>query len=105
MKIFKNKRHTALEILQATAKGYKMGKETWNPEDVAGKARVRIAGIVVASNDHMIKLPNAKSIELIVGIEKYKLELDKSDKKEVVLTKHALEVNKNKLVNVRKKDA
>lgn len=64
-----NTKYTALEILTEA------GVET--PEEKFGKFKVRIAGLRgIVTPDHLVKFgPEVKNVEVIVGVEKYEVEI------------------------------
>ncbi len=83
-----NTKYTALEIL-TVAKIADAGA-------VFGKIRVRIAGIAgIVKPDHLIKIqPGTKEIEIIVGVDSYKLAFEEGEAEQAVSegAKVALEV-------------
>jgi len=73
-----NTKYTALEIL--TEAGVR------NPEEKFGKMRVLIGGITgIVNQDHLINVPDGiKKIDIIVGIEKFSVKINKGGKERII---------------------
>ena len=73
-----NTKYTALEILTAA--------KIVDAEAVFGKMRVRIAGIAgIVKPDHLIKIQSGtKEIDIIVGVESYKVAFEGDEKEQAV---------------------
>jgi hypothetical protein len=81
-----NKKYTALEILKALdLKTFKVGEAEFTPEQVFGKVRVMIGGIMgIVKPEHAIRVVSTGKLEIVVGNEKYELPLEEERIEEVV---------------------
>ena len=91
--IYKNTRHTTLEILQELGDSvFKIGEKTYEIEEVVGKVRVRVGGLRPSSNDTLIKIADVEELELMIGNVTYKVRVEDNDLDSAVVTDHARKV-------------
>lgn len=78
-----NKKYTALEILKETGETkFSFGDKDYSAEDVFGKGRIRIGGIPgIVDPNHLVRVPEEMDeLEVIVGVESYKINTKKNAK-------------------------
>jgi len=67
---------TAGEILKSVGDSFQVGEQTYSPEEVFGKTRIRIGGVPASTPNHLIRVPaDAATLEVIVGDQTFPQEL------------------------------
>ena len=80
--IYKHTKHTVKEILESAGADIK----------AVGKMRVRVGGLPAHSLEQFIKIGNQPEVEVVVGVESFKVATSDSDASQAILTEHAKEV-------------
>jgi len=91
--IYKNTRHTALEVLlELGESSFRIDKTDFKVDEVIGKVRVRMGGLRPASNDALVKIADVSELEVMVGNVVHTIPVADSVEGKAVVTEDALRV-------------